>query len=79
MERKCAVTRPTNTTGPKARMTSSSETKKNHKTKTKQKKTLQKLRPTKTHSQADKGRMKNSLGFLALTMKIKTDKNKNKS
>lgn len=53
--------------------------KKPTKPKLNRKETLQKLRPTKTHSQADKGRMKNSLGFLALTMKIKTDKNKNKS
>lgn len=37
MEGKRAVTHPTNTTGPKGKVTSSSETKKPHKTKTKQK------------------------------------------
>lgn len=79
MERKCAVTHPTNTTGPKARIHHFQRPKKPTKPKLNRKETLQKLRPTKTHSQADKERMKNSLGFLALTMKIKTDKNKNKS
>lgn len=75
MEGKCAVTHPTNTTGPKARMTSSSETKKKtSKPKLNRKIPPQKVKNPKTHSQADKGRMKNSLGFLALNMEWRQTK-----
>lgn len=48
--------------------------KKNPKPKPNRKKTPQKLKTTKTHSQAGKRRMKNSLGFLALTMKSRQSK-----